>query len=187
MTDVDDAPLSSSDPALEGLLCFAVYSAGLAFGRVYRPMLDATGLTYAQYIVMVILWGRDDRTVGDLCEAMFLSTNTLTPVLQKLERRGLVQRNRSRDDERQVRLQLTPAGRALQADVRSFPECISAATGLDTAGMQQLHGILAALRDRLIAPEAKAAPRRLKRRQPTPVSDTKSRAPRGAASRVRPR
>jgi MarR family transcriptional regulator, organic hydroperoxide resistance regulator len=98
---------------LSNFLCFAVYSANLAFGRAYKPILDAVGLTYTQYIAMVALSEADDQTVSTLGEKLFLESNTLTPILKKLELSGYLTRTRDPADERQVRVSLTPAGRRL--------------------------------------------------------------------------
>lgn len=100
-------------PNLSNFLCFAIYSANLAFGRVYKPILDPLGLTYTQYIALVALSDEDDQTVGVLGEKLFLESNTLTPILKKLESMGYIQRRRDPADERQVRVSLTPAGRRL--------------------------------------------------------------------------
>jgi DNA-binding MarR family transcriptional regulator len=96
---------------LSNFLCFAVYSANLAFGRAYKPILDKLGLTYTQYIAMVALSDADEQTVGALGEKLFLESNTLTPILKKLESMGFIRRQRDPADERQVRVSLTPAGR----------------------------------------------------------------------------
>jgi DNA-binding MarR family transcriptional regulator len=98
---------------LSNFLCFAVYSANLAFGRAYKPILDAVGLTYTQYIAMVALSEADDQTVSALGEKLFLESNTLTPILKKLELSGYITRVRDPADERQVRVSLTPVGRRL--------------------------------------------------------------------------
>ena len=98
---------------LSNFLCFAVYSANLAFGRAYKPILDAVGLTYTQYIAMVALSEADEQTVGELGEKLFLESNTLTPILKKLEQTGYLSRIRDPADERQVRVSLTTAGRRL--------------------------------------------------------------------------
>ena len=98
---------------LSKFLCFAVYSANLAFGRAYKPILDAVGLTYTQYIAMVGLSEVDEQTVSELGEKLFLESNTLTPILKKLEQTGYVTRSRDPADERQVRVSLTAAGRRL--------------------------------------------------------------------------
>ena len=101
-------------PKLGEFLCFAVYSANLAFGRAYRPILEKLGLTYTQYVALVALWERDDQTVSELGEKMFLESNTLTPILKKLEQSGFIERRRDPADERQVRIRLTAKGSELR-------------------------------------------------------------------------
>ena len=98
---------------LSNYMCFAVYSANLAFGRAYKPILDAAGLTYTQYIAMVARSEQGDQTVGALGEKLFLESNTLTPLLKKLEQTGYISRIRDPADERQVRVSLTAAGQRL--------------------------------------------------------------------------
>lgn len=98
---------------LSNFLCFAVYSANLAFGRAYKPILDKLGLSYTQYIALVALAEEDGQTVGALGDKMFLESNTLTPMLKKLEADGYIKRQRDPADERQVRLSLTAAGRRI--------------------------------------------------------------------------
>src|SRR5436190_5848183 len=105
--------MPSKNPKLSNFLCFAVYSANLAFGRAYKPILDELGLTYTQYIALVALAEEDGQTVGALGEKLFLESNTLTPILKKLESQGYVHRQRDPADERQVRVGLTSAGRRL--------------------------------------------------------------------------
>ena len=107
------SPKAAKGRKLSNFLCFAVYSANLAFGRAYKPILDAVGLTYTQYIAMVALAEQDDQTVSVLGEKLFLESNTLTPILKKLEQMGHIHRQRDPADERQVRVSLTPAGRRL--------------------------------------------------------------------------
>jgi len=131
------------------LLCFAVYSAGHAFNRVYKPLLDRLGLTYPQYLVMVSLWQRDDQTVGSLGAGLFLDSSTLTPLLKRLEATGKVERRRDPADERQVRVRLTDAGRALRDQARETPRCILEASGLTLADLRRLQAEIAALRDSL--------------------------------------
>ncbi len=110
-TKSPDAPRRLPEAAkLSNFLCFAIYSANLAFGRAYKPILDAVGLTYTQYIAMVALREQGDQTVGLLGEKLFLESNTLTPILKKLEAMGYISRQRDPADERQVRVSLTPAG-----------------------------------------------------------------------------
>src|SRR6267143_6393446 len=95
-------------------LCFAIYSTAHAFNRVYKPLLKRLGLTYPQYLVMLVLWERDGLPVRDIGERLFLDSGTLTPLLKRLETAGLVRRTRSTDDERQVLIDLTPQGQALR-------------------------------------------------------------------------
>jgi DNA-binding MarR family transcriptional regulator len=104
----------AESPQLSDFLCFAVYSANLAFGRAYRPILEELGVTYTQYIAIVALWEQDHQTVGSLGEKLFLESNTLTPILKKLEAMGYLQRRRDPNDERQVVVSLTAAGRKLR-------------------------------------------------------------------------
>jgi DNA-binding MarR family transcriptional regulator len=141
-----------SDAVLEpdDLLCFAIYSAGRAFTRIYKPLLAALGLTYPQYLVLVALWGRDDRTVGDLGETLFLESSTLTPLLKRLEKLGLLTRHRDPDDERQVRLRLTRKGAAMQAKAREIPACVKAATGLSEKALRQVRTSILSVRTALL-------------------------------------
>ena len=99
---------------LDNQICFAVYSTAHAFNRVYKPLLDRLGLTYPQYLVMLVLWERDDVPVRDIGEKLFLDSGTLTPLLKRLEAAHLVKRTRSSEDERQVLIALTPKGDALR-------------------------------------------------------------------------
>src|SRR5262245_11906987 len=111
---------SSTQPKtgkLSDFLCFAIYSANLAFGRAYRPLLDKIGLTYTQYVTMIALWEEDDQTVSELGEKLCLESHTLTPILKKLESLGFVERRRDPADERQVRGSLTSTGRKLQREM----------------------------------------------------------------------
>ena len=149
MTNRRDASAIADMPALADHLCFAVYEAGHAFGRVYRSALAALGLTYPQYIAMVALWTQDDVTVRGLGKMLTLDSATLTPLLKRLEVAGLVSRTRDPADERQVRIRLTDAGRALRGEARAVPPCVSAATGLDPAALRRLTAEIASLRDSL--------------------------------------
>ncbi|WP_296600388.1 MarR family winged helix-turn-helix transcriptional regulator [Phenylobacterium sp.] len=123
---------------LEDFLCFAVYSAGHAFNRLYRPLLDRLGLTYPQYLAMVVLWEGDDRTVGELGERLGLESSTLTPLLKRLEAIGLVSRARDPRDERVVRIRLTDKGRALQGPACAVPAELLAGSGLDLERLGRL-------------------------------------------------
>jgi DNA-binding MarR family transcriptional regulator len=130
-------------------LCFAVYAASHAFTRVYKPLLDALGLTYPQYLVMVMLWEQDDQTVGSLGDKLFLESSTLTPLLKRLEALGLVKRNRDPNDERQVRIRLTAAGERLRGQAADVPNCIAEASGLTRDEARRLLADVTALRNAL--------------------------------------
>jgi len=137
--------------SLDGLLCFSVYATGHAFNHVYRPMLAGIGLTYPQYLVMVVLWAEDGRTVGELGHELFLESSTLTPILKRLAALGHVERARDKADERQVRVHLTQKGRALHHQAMGIPSRIAAATGLSRADFARLQADLGSIRCRLLA------------------------------------
>jgi DNA-binding MarR family transcriptional regulator len=143
--------LPDDGPFLGDFVCFSIYSAALAFNRVYKPLLAQLGLTYPQYLVMVVLWERDGRTVGGIGEALSLESSTLTPLLKRLEGMGLVTRTRDDLDERVVRVRLTASGRALRARARVIPGCILEATGLSLEELRRLQGEIDALRRNLEA------------------------------------
>src|SRR5712672_3761078 len=143
-----DAPLR-----LDNQICFAIYSTAHAFNRVYKPLLDRLGLTYPQYLVMLVLWERDDVPLKDIGEKLFLDSGTLTPLLKRLEAAHLVKRTRSSEDERQVLIALTPQGQALQNKARSVPQAILAASACTVAELSAMKDEIVALRDRLNAVE----------------------------------
>ena len=134
---------------LDSMLCFANYATGHAFTRFYKPRLDALGLTYPQYLVMIVLWERDDLTVTALGARLFLDSGTITPLVKRLEARGLVVRRRDEQDERQVRILLTPEGRKLYDEAMAVPLKVAAATGVKRENADLLRSELLALRDRL--------------------------------------
>lgn len=144
-------PTPLADAAvLDDFLCFGVYSTGLAFNRVYKPLLDRLGLTYPQYLVMVALARRDDQTVGELGQQLFLESNTLTPLIKRLEAAGLVDRRRDSADERVVRVRLTTQGHGVAQEAATcVPEEILKASGLSVADAMALNKALVALRGRL--------------------------------------
>ena len=136
---------------LDNQICFAVYSAAHAFNRVYKPLLDRLGLTYPQYLVMLVLWERDDVPVKEIGEKLFLDSGTLTPLLKRLEAAHLVKRTRSSEDERQVLIALTVQGHALKEKARSVPQSILAASNCTVAELVAMKDEIVALRDRLNA------------------------------------
>jgi DNA-binding MarR family transcriptional regulator len=140
------------DPLLLGnQICFAVYSTAHAFNRVYKPLLDRLGLTYPQYLVMLVLWERDDVPLKDIGEKLFLDSGTLTPLLKRLEAQGLIKRTRSTEDERQVLIALTPKGQSLREDARSVPQAILSNSACSVGELVAMKNELVALRDRLNA------------------------------------
>src|SRR4051812_16084478 len=132
-------------------LCFAVYSTAHAFNRFYKPLLDRLGLTYPQYLVMLVLWERDDVPLRDIGERLFLDSGTLTPLLKRLEAAHLVKRTRSSEDERQVLIALTPQGHALKDKARNVPHSILAASDCSVPQLVAMKDEIVALRDRLNA------------------------------------
>ena len=131
------------------MLCFALHSTAHAVHRAYAPLLQPFGLTYPQYLVLSSLNARDDQTVGQLGAELRLESNTLTPLLKRMEGAGWLRRSRDGKDERQVRLSLTEEGRALAARASGVPAAFAERTGLPLSDLADLRDILAALRDRL--------------------------------------
>lgn len=137
-----------ANPQLSDYLCFAIYSANLAFGRAYKPILDELGLTYTQYIAIIALWEEDHQTVNSLGEKLFLESNTLTPILKKLEAMGYVRRQRDTADERQVLVNLTEEGRCLRE--RGLDMNLIKASGLTPDEFPKVQSAVVRLRDNLI-------------------------------------
>lgn len=135
--------------SVDDLLCFAVYSTGLAFNAVYRAPLEALGLTYPQYLAMTALWGEDNVAVGRLGEKLSLDSSTLTPLLKRLEAMGLLTRKRAAQDERRVLVALTEKGRALRERSGEVRRCVAVATGMTPEEVVRLRADLARLRDNL--------------------------------------
>jgi MarR family transcriptional regulator, organic hydroperoxide resistance regulator len=153
----------SDDAVLDGLklkdfLCFAVYATGHEFNRVYKPLLEPLGLTYPQYLVMTALWEKDGQTVSEVGQALSLESNTLTPLLKRLEAQGRVRRVRDARDERLVRLHLTEAGRALSGEAGRIAGCVFEASGLSLDELKALHRQIAQLRGALAAYGASTQP-----------------------------
>lgn len=140
---------SGTMPSLDQLLCFAIYSTEHAFNRIYKPLLDPLGLTYPQYLAMLALWEKDERTVGELGMALGLESSTLTPLLKRLEAMGHVSRARDAADERVVRVRLTEQGGALKEKAASIPGCVLAASGMSVDELVDLQRRIATLRDTL--------------------------------------
>ncbi|MYZ41562.1 MarR family winged helix-turn-helix transcriptional regulator [Schauerella aestuarii] len=144
---------SSTPPQLllDNQLCFALHSTTLAMTKVYRGLLTDLGLTYPQYLVMLVLWEGDGLTVSEIGTRLFLDSATLTPLLKRLETAGHLVRERSAQDERQVIVSLTAAGKRLRQRAESIPEGVQCATSCSTAELVEITAQLAALRTRLAA------------------------------------
>ena len=136
---------------LDSMLCFAVYAAGHAFTRFYKLRLDALGLTYPQYLVFLVLWEEDGLTVKALGDKLFLDSGTITPLIKRLEARALVRRQRDEEDERQVRIFLTTAGRELRQKALAVPLAVGEALGGKPEEGAQMREALHQLRERLDA------------------------------------
>jgi MarR family transcriptional regulator, organic hydroperoxide resistance regulator len=142
-------PRAGEQRRLSDFLCFAIYSANLAFGKAYKPMLEELGITYTQWIIVVALWEQDNQPVRVLGERLFLESNTLTPILKKLEELGYVVRRRDPTDERQVLISLTEAGRRLRE--KGGQRSLLKATGLELEEFNAVQKTVARLRDNLVA------------------------------------
>ncbi|EGP08541.1 MarR family winged helix-turn-helix transcriptional regulator [Afipia clevelandensis] len=148
------APTADDLLKIDNFICFALYSAGHAFTRLYKPLLDPLGLTYPQYLVMAVLWEKDGRTVGEIGEKLLLESSTLTPLLKRLETAGMVRRTRDQDDERVVRIQLTPKGAALKQKAAEIPQAIGCATNITIPEVMKLTAEIKELRAKLLAAQA---------------------------------
>jgi DNA-binding MarR family transcriptional regulator len=132
----------SERDVLRRQVCFALYSASRAATAVYRPLLDSLGLTYPQYLVLLVLWERDGATVRDLGEELELDSGTLSPLLKRMEAAGLLSRQRSSTDERRVEVRLTDTGAALQQQAEGVPRQLADAAGLTEAELNELRAAL---------------------------------------------
>jgi DNA-binding MarR family transcriptional regulator len=136
---------------LGDFMCFAVYSTNLAYSRVYKPVLDALGLTYPQYVTIICLWEQDNQTVKGLSEKLFPEPSTMTPMLKRLEAAGYVRRERDKEDERSVRVSLTDAGRQLREKAFDYREITAKAAGLAPDEFRALQKAVVKLRTNLIS------------------------------------
>ena len=134
---------------LDHQLCFLVYSTNLALNQLYRKLLTPLGLTYPQYLVMLLLWEKDGLTVSEIGEKLFLESSTLTPLLKKLQSNGIVNRERSTKDERQVIISLTAQGHALKLKAVDIPLQVAQASACDLDSITQLKDLLSNLRENI--------------------------------------
>ena len=145
-TDTVDAMLQ-----LDNQLCFALYSTSLAMTKLYKPMLEDMGLTYPQYLAMLVLWEQDGLSVSELGERLYLDSGTLTPLLKRMETAGLLSRIRAVQDERRVHITLTAEGRKLKAKAAKIPGCIMSATQCSIPELVSLTQQVQSFRKRLTA------------------------------------
>jgi MarR family transcriptional regulator, organic hydroperoxide resistance regulator len=130
---------------LDDQLCFSLYATSMAITRAYKPMLDALGLTYPQYLVLYALWEEDGRTIGAIADRLALESSTITPLVKRLESAGFVARTRNPADERQVQVRLTPKGADMRARCGCLGEALLARSGMDGAGLASLNAQVQAL------------------------------------------
>ncbi|WP_046236224.1 MarR family winged helix-turn-helix transcriptional regulator [Pseudomonas syringae pv. coryli] len=143
------APADCDSLLLDNQLCFALYSTSLMMTKVYKPLLQALGLTYPQYLAMMVLWERDGLTVGDVSTRLLTDPGSLTPLLKRLEGEGFISRTRSKEDERVVLLHLTAQGRELQQKALTVPGCVLSSSGLTMEKLHDLQAQLLKLREHL--------------------------------------
>jgi MarR family transcriptional regulator, organic hydroperoxide resistance regulator len=136
---------------LDNQLCFALYSTSLAMTKLYKPLLEEMGLTYPQYLVMLVLWEQDDMAVSELGGRLYLDSGTLTPLLKRMEAAGVLIRRRSADDERRVHIVLTESGRKLKSRAARIPGCVLQAAQCPLPELVSLTQQVQALRERLTA------------------------------------
>jgi DNA-binding MarR family transcriptional regulator len=158
MSSNNAAPATNPAQLLDNQLCFALYSASLAMTKLYKPMLESLGLTYPQYLVMLVLWELDGPTVSSLGERLNLDSGTLTPLLKRMEAAGWLVRQRSSEDERRVHVWLSPTGQALQAQAEFIPRCIVSQSGLELGELVALNQQIKTLRNAMQVPVTTAAP-----------------------------
>jgi MarR family transcriptional regulator, organic hydroperoxide resistance regulator len=147
MTISPPLPADLASIKLEDQLCFALYSASIAVGRLYKPLLDRLGITYPQYLVLRALGEEDGQTVGGIADRLMLDPSTLTPLLKRLEAHGLVERRRNAANERQVLVSLTEAGRKLNAESACLGALLLSASGAMPQELTQLTGEIRRLRE----------------------------------------
>ena len=136
---------------LDNQLCFALYSTSLAMTKIYKPQLDELGLTYPQYLAMLVLWEKDGLMVSELGQRLYLDSGTLTPLLKRLEASGFIARIRAVEDERRVHITLTSSGRKLKAKAAKIPACILSASQCSISEISDLTRQVQSLRQHLAA------------------------------------
>jgi DNA-binding MarR family transcriptional regulator len=142
---------------LDDQLCFSLYATSMAISRAYKPMLDALGITYPQYLVLHALWEQDGRTIGAIADRLALESSTVTPLVKRLEVAGLVTRTRNPKDERQVQVRLTESGVGMRERCGCLGEALMTRSGMNVMQLGKLNAAVQQLRDAL--------------GQPVPISD----------------
>jgi DNA-binding MarR family transcriptional regulator len=127
---------------LQNQLCFPIYATSRMITRLYQPFLDAIGLTYPQYLVMLVLWEKDIQKISDIGERLFLNTNTLTPLLRKIEKKGLVTKTRQESDERTVHISLTTTGTELRKKASDIPEKLAIASNIPVQELESIRSTM---------------------------------------------
>ncbi|NDW05135.1 MarR family winged helix-turn-helix transcriptional regulator [Jiella pacifica] len=145
---------------LDQHLCFALYGASMAIGRLYKPVLDEAGITYPQYLVLSTLWEQDGLTIGAIAGRLALESSTITPLVKRLEASGLLVRRRNAEDERQVLVTLTEEGRAIRAVTARIGERLLAASRMSPERLAALNAEVRALRDAVAAAAEQPPPKR---------------------------
>ena len=143
-------------PALDELLCYSLYSASMAINRTYKPLLDKLGITYPQYLVLNVLWEKDEQTVGAIAQRLSLESSTVTPLIKRLETASFVTRTRRQDDERRVLVALTKRGRELREKSTCLGEALLAASTMQPKELIALTAEVQRLRDALTRVGAKS-------------------------------
>jgi MarR family transcriptional regulator, organic hydroperoxide resistance regulator len=140
----DNPPVALADQP-----CYAIYTAGIAIQRLYKPLLDDLGLTYPQFLVLNVLWAEDEQSVGAIADKLALESSTLTPLLKRLETAGLVRRQRNPDNERQVIVALSPDGKALRLKGGCLADALLDSTGETATELARINADVRKLRDRI--------------------------------------
>jgi DNA-binding MarR family transcriptional regulator len=145
--DKESTPAAAG--ALDDFICFSIYSTGLAMNRFYKPLLDRLGLTYLQYLLLVLLRDKDGQTVSEIGEQLFLESSTLTPLIKRMEAAGHLSRRRDSKDERVVRVSLTDQGRDLAQQAACIPGEVFTGLGMSVEDIREMDGALKVLRKRM--------------------------------------
>ena len=127
---------------LENQLCFPIYATSRMITRLYQPLLDVIDLTYPQYLVMLVMWEQDHLSIGQLGNKLFLNTNTLTPLVKKMEQKGLIVKRRSTSDERTVNVSLTDSGRLLKQKALDIPEKLASASNIPITELNEFRNTM---------------------------------------------